>query len=143
MQTTPRYDSKHSLNIYAQEKLEEAVAKVNEDKIMIGKHTLACDDGLRASRFGDLRKSQVDGIHLKGSSGRMAYTRSVGKILAAAGLISCEDAAQVGKNLKIKLKKTGERWNQVENRRGSRQPQQLSTFQVATQNRFGVLQDFC
>ena len=144
MQTTPRYDSKHNLNIYAQEKLEEAVAKVQGDKIVVGKHTLACEDGgLRASRFGDVRKSQVDGIHLKGSSGRMAYTRSVGKIFAAAGLISPEDAAQVGKNLKIKLKKTPERWNQVENGRRPRQPQQLSTFQVATQNRFGVLQDFC
>ena len=85
----------------------------------------------------------MDGIHLKGSSGKMAYTRSVANILAAAGLISPEGAAQVGKNLNIKLKKSGERWNQVENGRGSRQPQQLSTFQTATQNRFGVLQDFC
>ena len=86
----------------------------------------------------------MDGIHLKGSSGKIAYTRSVANILAAAGLISSEDAAQVGKNLKIKLKKNGETWNQVEERRGSssRQPQQLSTFQVATQNRFGLLQDF-
>ena len=144
MQTTPRFDSKHSLNKYAQEMLFEAKAKVQDDKIVIGKHTLDCeDDGLRASRFGDIRKPYVDGIHLKGSSGKMAYTRSVAKILAMAGLISTEDAAQVGKNLNIKLKKSGERWNQTENRRGSRQPQQLSTFQVATQNRFGVLQDFC
>ena len=144
MQTTPRFDSKHSLNKYAQNMLQEAKVKAQEDKIVIGKHTLDCEDeGLRASRFGDLRKPQVDGIHLKGSSGKMSYTRSVANILASAGLISPEDAAQVGKNLNIKLKKSGERWNQMENRRGSRQPQQLSTFQVATQNRFGVLQDFC
>ena len=103
---------------------------------MIGKHTLDCEkDGLRASRFG------VKGV--RGSSGRMAYTRSVGHILAAAGLISAKEAAQVGENLKIEMKKTGERWNQVEGGRGRRQPHQMSTFQTAVHNRFAPLQDFC
>ena len=145
MQTTPRYDSKHNINKFAQEKLVEAKVKAQDDRIVIGKHTLDCDsDGLRASRFGVMGKPMVDGVHLRGSSGMMAYTRSVGNILSAAGLISAEVAAQVGKNLKIEMKKTGERWNQVEGgRRSSRQPRQLSTFQTAVQNRFAPLQDFC
>ena len=40
MQTTPRFDSKHSLNKYAQNMLQEAKVKAQEDKIVIGKHTL-------------------------------------------------------------------------------------------------------
>ena len=50
LQTTPRYDDKHELNQFAQKKLEEAKNGAADDRIIIGKHSLACSGGLRVSR---------------------------------------------------------------------------------------------
>ena len=143
METVPRYDNKHKLNKFAQEKLQEANEQVNDDRILIGKHNLECEGGLRLSRYGDERKVNVDWIHLRGTSGLMAYTRSVASILAGAGLTSAQEAVQVGRNKRISLQQGGgERWDKVHDRRGKggpRRQEQLSTFQLATQNRFGSL----
>ena len=105
MQTVDRYDEKHGLNKYAQQKLEEASKRANDPRIMIGKHNLECDGAIRASRFGDSRTERVDGVHLRGNSGMISYTRSVANILVAAGLTSEEEAALVGRNKNISFKK--------------------------------------
>ena len=65
---------------------------------MIGVHNLECKDGLRESRYGDGRNGPVDMIHMKGSSGKVAYTRSVAAILARAGLASIQEAEQVARS---------------------------------------------
>ena len=113
---------------------------------MIRKHNLECDGAFRASRFGDSStKGLVDGVQLRGNSGMMSYTRSVANILVAASLTSEEEAAQVGRNKNISFKKKnmeGERWSQGQGRRdrAPRPAPQLSVFELATQNRFGPLQ---
>ena len=114
---------------------------------MIGKHNLECDGAIRASRFGDSRSKRVDGVHLRGNSGLMSYTRSVANILVAAGLTLEEEAAQVGrtKNISFKKKnKEGEGWSQIQGQgrkdRAPRLAQQQSVFELVTQNRFGSLQ---
>ena len=45
---------------------------------------------------------RVDGIHLRGSSGKIAYTRSVAVIMAGAGLTTDAKAGQVSRQLSIK-----------------------------------------
>ena len=145
MQTVNRYDEKHNLNKYAQQKLDEANNRTNDARIMIGKHNLECNGAIPASRFGDNRTKRADGVHLRGNSGMMAYTRSVANILVAAGLTSEEEAAQVGRNKNIsfrKKNKEGEGWSQSQGRRdrAPRPAPQLSVFELATQNRFGALQ---
>ena len=145
MQTVDRYDNKHDLNKYARQKLDEANKRANDSRIKIGKHNLECDGAIRASRFGDSRSKRVDGVHLRGNSGLMSYTRSVANILVAAGLASEEEAAQVGRNKNISFKKKnkeGEGWSQGLGRRdrAPRPAPQFSVFELATQNRFGPLQ---
>ena len=77
IQTVDRYDNKHDLNNYVQQKLDEANKRANDSRIMIGKHNLECDGAIRASRFGDSRTKRADGVHLRalryilGISGRM------------------------------------------------------------------------
>ena len=90
MERTPRYDNLHDLNLYANSVLHEAVASSrNLNKIFIGQHTLQCEGGLRASRYGaPASHHNYDGIHLRGTSGRMAYTRSVASIFQQAGILS-------------------------------------------------------
>ena len=121
-ETAPRYDAKHKLNQYAQEKLMEAKINASDDRFIIGKHSLACKDGLRVSR--------------------VAYTRSVAKVLAEVGLITSEEAANMSRNKLIKFNKEGEGWSKINGKqsRASRPVEQLTTFQLATQNRFGPLQ---
>ena len=141
-QTAPRYDDKHELNQYAQEKLMEAKINANDDRIIIGKHSLTCTGGLRVSRYGVRGKPRVDGVHLRGSSGMVAYTRSVAMVLAEVGLITNEQAANMSRNKIIRLNKEGEGWslNSGKKGRAPRPAEQLTTFQLATQNRFGPLQ---
>ena len=86
-------------------------------------------------------------LHMKGPSGKVAYTRSVALILAGAGLCSVEEAQQVARNQDVKMKPAANTF-QTQGRRGQgqgrpRRQQQLTPFQLATQNRFGGLQDFC
>ena len=90
MERAPRYDDLHDLNHYANGLLHEAVARSrNINKIFIGQHTLECDGGMRASRFGTPSSHHnYDGIHMRGTSGKMAYTRSVANIFQHAGILS-------------------------------------------------------
>jgi hypothetical protein len=142
-ETTPRYDNKHDINVFAQKKLHEAIDEANNDRIRIGKHSLACTDGLRVSRYGVKGKPRVDGLHLRGSSGKVAYTRSVARALAELRLITEEEADNMSRNKNISFNKEGERWTLNQNKKG-RAPRpvvQLSTFELATRNMFAPLQE--
>jgi len=90
MERTPRYDDLHNLNRYANGVLHEAVSKSrNAGKVFVGQHILECEGGVQASRLGSpSTHHNFDGIHLRGSSGRIATTRSVASILQQAGILS-------------------------------------------------------
>ena len=99
---------------------------------------------------------------MKGSSGMVAYTRSVAAILARAGLASAEEAEQVARSQQITMERpVSEDWRTQSRRgqrggghgqrdqgqsqgrrdhRGRRQQQQVSPFQLATQNRWSAFQ---
>ena len=100
---------------------------------------------MQASRYGDARNCEVDMVHMKGASGKVAFTRSVAKILADAGLTTTDEAKQVGRNMNVVMKKTGgdefrsQGRKGKQGRNGPRQPQ-FSTFQIATQNRWSGFQ---
>ena len=145
MEAAPRYDEKEELNVYGNLMLHQAKeesSSVHKVKVTIGVHTLECEGGLRASRYGDGRKGAVDLLHLRGTSGKVAYTRSVASILAGAGLTSHQEAEQVARCQRIKMRSGGQGF-QTQGRRGRAGPQQQlqpSVFQLATQNRFDGLQ---
>ena len=140
----PRYDQWESLNKYANEELYEALQTVeNEEirkKIVIGKHNLDCTGGLRQSRFGDSRYGQVDGIHLKGSSGRVAFTRSMAAILAAAGLCNTVEAEQVARSEENCAPPAQDFPQFQRGRRAAPRQRQVDTaFTLSTRNQFEVL----
>ena len=123
--------------------MQEAKDKANDDRILIGKHSLACTDGLRVSRYGVKGKPRVDGVHLRGSSGQVAYTRSVARVLAEVGLVSEVEAANMSRNKNITFNKEGEGWTQNQGKKGRapRPAAQLSSFELATRNMFAPLQE--
>ena len=141
MEAAPRYDDKQELNMFANQMIHQAKedsSSTHKAKVTIGVHNLECEGGLRQSRYGDGRRGQVDMIHMRGTSGKVAYTRSVAAILAGAGLTTSEEAAMVARNREIKIRSSGDRFETQgrRNRSGARQQQQLSPFQLATKNRF-------
>ena len=87
----------------------------------------------------------MDMLHLNGTSGKVAYTRSVASILAGAGLTSLQEAEQVARNKAIQIRRAGGQEFRTQGRRGRGSPpqQQLSTFQLATNNRFASFQGNC
>ena len=121
LQAVPRYDGKEELNKYGNEMLHQAKAEstdVNKDRVKIGVHDLECEGGVRESRYGDGRNGPVDMIHMKGSSGKVAYTRSVAAILARAGLASIQEAEQVARSQEITMDRpAGDAWR-TQGRRG-------------------------
>ena len=171
LEAVPRYDGKEQLNKYGNHMLHQAKAEstdVNKDRVMIGVHNLECEGGVRESRYGDGCYGPVYMIHMKGSSGMVAYTRSVAAILARAGLASSEEAEQVARSQQITMDRpAGEVWR-TQGRRGQgqggrgqgqsgqgqrqggrgqgrgdhrgRRQQQVSTFELATQNRWSAFQ---
>ena len=77
-----------------------------------------------------------------GTSGMVSFTRSVARVLAEVGLITSEEAVNMSRNKNISFNKAGEGWTQNAGKknRAPRQAQQLTVFELATQNRFGPLQ---
>ena len=74
-----------------------------KDKVVIRVHNLDCQGGLRLSKYGDVARNQgdrekMDMVHMRGASGKVAYTRSVVAILAKANLASTVDAEQVARS---------------------------------------------
>jgi hypothetical protein len=83
---------------------------------------------------------------MRGTSGKVAYTRSVASILAGAGLTTSQEADQVARNQEVKFRRSEGDGFKTQGRRGwagPRQQQQLSTFQLATRNRFSGFQGNC
>ena len=162
MQAPPRYDGKDELNMYGNKELLKArdeSTSVHKQRVVIGVHNLDCESNLRASRFGDGRKGpRPDMIHMKGPSGKAAFTRSVASILASAGLTTPQEAALVARpgladrEQEISMNRGGTNSFQVQGRKGrkgQRQQQQFwqkqqwkqpSPFEVATYNRFASFQ---
>jgi hypothetical protein len=145
MERVPRYDGKEELSKFAKQMLHQAKqesSSVHKSKVSIGVHNLECEGGLRASRYRDERKGQVDNIHMRGTSGQVAYTRSVGSILAGAGLTTVQEAEQVARCQRITMRCARDSFQTQgrKGRKGPKQHHQPSTFQIATENRFGGLQ---
>ena len=97
-------------------------SSIHKDKVTVGSHNLDCDGGKRASMYGDHKKTHIDMIHMRGSSGLVAYTRSVAAILARAGLASREDAEKVMRSEDVKMKLRQEDSFQTQGRRGKKGP---------------------
>ena len=102
-----------------------------------------------ASRYGDRsRGHNVDMVHMKGSSGMAAFTKSVAGIFAGAGLCSLEEASKVARpgldesNKSIRLRRSGDEGFQVQGRRsktgrgrpGQQQQQEVPRFELPTHN---------
>ena len=160
MEAVPRFDGKEELNDYGNKMLHKAKQESNssyKNMVTIGVHNLQCEgeyaEGLVASRYGDRsRGHNVDMVHMKGPSGMAAFTKSVARIFAGAGLCSLEEASKVARpgldesNKSIKLRRSGDEGFQVQGRRSKtgrrspRQQQQVPRFELPTNNQFGVLQ---
>ena len=142
----PRYDRWNELNNYANEELHEAVKQVNNKdvrkRILIGRHNLECEGGLRVSRYGDPRtcRRTVDNIHMRGSSGTVAFTRSMASILAGAGFCSSTDADNICRSEENRSVPAPE-FQQVQRGRQAAATRQQPQFLLSTANRFGVLEN--
>ena len=103
LEAAARFDQWSEINQHGNEERHVALEAIEDtevkNKIFIGKHDwdIDCEAGLRLSRYGDPSRGN-DGIHLKGSSGRIALTRSIANILAKAGLASPAEAAEIGRS---------------------------------------------
>ena len=119
----PRYDNLEWLNEYSNNELHRAKAELPasiRDKIVIGRHNLNCDGDIRVSRYGvpgtRVGGKKVDGLHLRGSSGRIATTRSMAHIMVQAGLTTPTIVEQVAKNRQIHIKKKSQQGMESQNR---------------------------
>ena len=78
MEALARYDGKGELNMFGNMMLHKALEESgsnSKNKVTIGAHNLDCEGGHRLSRYGDRsRGQQVDMLHMRGPSGKVAYT---------------------------------------------------------------------
>ena len=72
---------------------------------------------------------------------KVAYTRSVAKMLAEVGLITEQEADEMSRNKNVKFNNGGWTQNKAKKNRAPRSALQMSVFEIATQNRFGLLQN--
>ena len=93
MEHAPRYDTKAvdptelkpKLVKYANSSFVQLWhSSALKERIVIGKHSLECSGDLIGDWYRDDWSGRYDGVHLYGSQGRMAYTRSVGQIVESA-----------------------------------------------------------
>ena len=61
-----------------------------KDRMFVGTHNIDCSGSIRSARYRHTKTGRFDGVHLYGSSGGKAYTKSVLNILRSAELI-CPD----------------------------------------------------
>ena len=142
IEAAPRYDQWHELNEHANEQLHEALENIDSEevksKIVIGRHNLACEGGLRLSRYGDPDRVKADGIHLRGSSGNIAMTRSIASVLAGAGLASVAEAEALGRSEASPQPSPISAYQTQRGRRPAPRQEQRQ-FELPTHNRFGPL----
>ena len=158
----PRYDNLEWLNEYSNSELHRVKAELPaqiRDKIVIGRHKLDCDDRVRASRYGVIGTKvggkKVDNLHLRGSSGKIATTRSMAGIMVQSGLATSAMVEEVAKNRRIQIKKKSPQGlgshnrssprmehedarNQGANRQRS-PPRMEDQYSVETSNRYSAL----
>ena len=93
MDHPPRFDIakddpfslKPKLAHYANNFLQKLwVESSHKENIMVGSHNLDCSVVARRERFTDDRTGKYDGIHMYGSSGKLAYTDSLVNILLSS-----------------------------------------------------------
>ena len=165
----PRVDEMQEFAVYGNQELEKIWLECEpalKEKITIGKHSLnkcpckeptcrqfpgpralLCPlprDGLQVSRYGSRAShgDRYDGVHFRGTSGKMANTRSIVGMLASVGLASPLARSQ-GPLARShdphtsRQQQTGQPWQEVQGRRrGGRGPRRLEPFQLALRNRF-------
>jgi hypothetical protein len=99
MKQTPRYDPanvdplcmKPALaELYNNTMTECWMDSQFKDKIVIGNHNIDCTGSIREARYREFKTGRFNGIHLRGSSGQKAYTKSVLNILKFAQLTSSD-----------------------------------------------------
>ena len=93
MQHAPRFDEQNVDPTGLKPKLAKMAnstfsqlwhSSVHKDKIIIGQHSLDCTSDLVTARYKDERTNRYDGVHMYGSFGYRAFTRSVVQILKGA-----------------------------------------------------------
>ena len=113
-----------------------------KEKMFIGNHNIECNGSIREARYRHTKSGKFDGIHLYGSSGRKAYTKSVLNILKSAKVTRpgfhgyC---AQFAFQNQLNKKNQWQTGRSNGKRFKTRQPVQQNAFTVPTQNRFDSL----
>ena len=100
MKQIPRYDPSHldplSLKpmlsqLFNNTLVEEWMNSPLKDRIFIGTHNIECSGAVQSARYRHTKTGRFDGVHLYGSSGSKAYTKSMLNILQSASLTTEED----------------------------------------------------
>ena len=113
----------------------------DKDKIFVGSHNIECSGAIKESRYRHTRSGKYDGIHLFGSSGQKAYTKSVLNILKSAKITDGEYEYHFScPQFRYQNRRSA---NHRNNRPGSNIRKPLKNrmpeyFQVPTHNRFSV-----
>ena len=151
MKQIPRYDPsnvdplslKASLSILFNNTLTNLWMESNfKEKMFIGNHDIDCNGSIREARYRHTKSGRFDGIHMYGSSGRKAYTRSVLNILKSAGVTSSDFHGYCSQFAYQYRQRKNNQWqagNSHDRKFRSSQPYQQNVFSVPTQNRFESL----
>jgi hypothetical protein len=151
MKQIPRYDPsnvdplslKASLSFLFNNTLTNLWMESNfKEKMFIGNHDIDCNGSIREARYRHTKSGRFDGIHLIGSSGRKAYTRSVLNILKSAGVTSSDFHGYCPQFAYQNRQRKNNQWQAGKSRDRnfrSRQPYQQNVSSVPTQNRFESL----
>ena len=100
LKQTPRYDPleidplglKPALSqLFNNTLVDRWLSSPLKNKIFIGSHNIDCSGAIQAARYRHTKTGRFDGVHLYGSSGSKAYTKSVLNVLRAATIISSDD----------------------------------------------------
>ena len=99
MKQTPRYDPvsidpfslKPALSqLYNNTLTELLMSCPLKNKIHLGAHNIDCSGAILSARYRHTKTGRFDGVHLYGSSGSKAYTKSILNILKNTSLLSQE-----------------------------------------------------
>ena len=99
MKQTPRYDPREvdplSLksalsHLFNNTLMDMWMSSSMKEYIFVGSHNIDCSGAIQSARYRHTKTGRFDGVHLYGSSGNKAYTRSVLNILRSAKLTSQE-----------------------------------------------------
>ena len=100
MKQTPRYDPlsvdplsiRPALSQLFNNTLTELwISCPMKNKIYIGTHNIDCTGAIQSARYRHTKTGRFDGVHLYGTTGSKAYTKSVLNILKSASLFSSEE----------------------------------------------------